>query len=438
MTAGVEEPNALVKVAARFPGHVAESMLQATTVSLVDGLAAELLNGLGKLDPDEDHAEYDKKYVHTDVLVVGGGVSGLAAAREAVRTGARVILIDDQPELGGSLLSGSTAPALQDTVEGKPALAWIADVEAELVSAAECTVLNRTTAFGSYDSNYFIAAQNRTDHLSGPAAPGVSRQRIWHIRAKQVVLAPGAHERPLVFENNDRPGIMLASAVRSYLNRYAVAAGSRVVISTTNDSAYALAADLKAAGVTVAAVVDARPQLSETAAAAGAAGIRVLIGAAVADTAGERTGRLAGVTVRSINDDGELTSGVEQLACDLLAVSGGWSPVVHLHSPAPGQAPLGRGTRRVRAGRRGQGPAGRGIRPRQLRTDGLPGRGHLRRRGSRHRRGLHLRRRTFRTWRAEGLRPRSASSGWSPARKAPPGSGTTTSWTSSVTSPSPT
>ncbi|QCB96267.1 FAD-dependent oxidoreductase [Arthrobacter sp. PAMC25564] len=337
MAAGVEEPNALVKVAARFPGHVAESMLQATTVSLVDGLAAELLNGLGKLDPDEDQAEYDKKYVHTDVLVVGGGVSGLAAAREAVRTGARVILIDDQPELGGSLLSGSTAPALQDTVEGKPALEWIADVEAELVSAAECTVLNRTTAFGSYDSNYFIAAQNRTDHLSGPAAPGVSRQRIWHIRAKQVVLAPGAHERPLVFENNDRPGIMLASAVRSYLNRYAVAAGSKVVISTTNDSAYALAADLLAAGVTVAAVVDARPQLSETAAAAGAAGIRVLIGAAVADTAGDSTGRLAGVTVRSINDDGELTSGVEQLACDLLAVSGGWSPVVHLHSQRQGK-----------------------------------------------------------------------------------------------------
>jgi sarcosine oxidase subunit alpha len=337
MAAGVEEPNALVKIAARFPGHVAESMLPATTVSLVDGLSAELLNGLGKLDPNEDHAEYDKKYVHTDVLVVGGGAAGLAAAREAVRTGARVILIDDQPELGGALLSGSTDPALEDKIEGQPALEWVANVEAELISAAECTVLNRTTAFGSYDSNYVIAAQNRTDHLSGPAAPGVSRQRIWHIRAKQVVLAPGAHERPLVFENNDRPGIMLASAVRSYLNRYAVAAGSQVVIGTTNDSAYALAADLRAAGITVAAVVDARPQLSGTAAAAAAAGTRVLIGSAVADTAGNGAGRLAGVTVRSINDDGELTSGVEQLACDLLAVSGGWSPVVHLHSQRQGK-----------------------------------------------------------------------------------------------------
>ncbi|MBG6216984.1 sarcosine oxidase subunit alpha [Arthrobacter sp. CAN_A6] len=352
LAAGVEEPNALVRVEPRFPGHVAESMLPATTVALVDGLKAEFLNGLGRLDPAEDRAEYDKKYVHTDVLVIGGGPAGLAAAREAVRAGARVMLMDDQPELGGSLLSGSTAPALAETIDGKPALDWVADVEAELISGAECTVLNRTTAFGAYDANYVIAVQNRTDHLSSPAAPGVSRQRIWHVRASQVVLAPGAHERPLVFENNDRPGIMLASAVRSYLNRYAVAAGQRVVISTTNDSAYALAADLRAAGVEVAAVVDARPQLTDVAAAAVDAGTRVLIGSAVADTAagtdtagtdtaGSATaagdGRLESVTVRGINDDGELTSGVEEIPCDLLAVSGGWSPLVHLHSQRQGK-----------------------------------------------------------------------------------------------------
>ncbi|MEO5993778.1 MAG: 2Fe-2S iron-sulfur cluster-binding protein, partial [Arthrobacter sp.] len=339
MSAGVEESNAMVKIAARFPGDVAESMLPATTVTLVDGLKAELLNGLGKLDPEEDRAEYDKKYVHTDVLVIGGGPAGLAAAREAVRTGARVILMDDQPELGGSLLSGSTAPGLTETIEGKPALEWVGDVEAELVSAAESTVLNRTSAFGAYDANYVIAVQSRTDHLPSPAAPGVSRQRIWHVRANQVVVAPGAHERPLVFENNDRPGIMLASAVRSYLNRYAVAAGQRVVISTTNDSAFALAADLQAAGVKVAAIVDARAKLTDVAAAAVEAGTRVLIGSAVANTTSSDAGdgRLNAVTVRSINDDGELTSGVEEIACDLLAVSGGWSPLVHLHSQRQGK-----------------------------------------------------------------------------------------------------
>ncbi|HCC39604.1 MAG TPA: ferredoxin, partial [Arthrobacter bacterium] len=149
MSAGVEEANALVRIEARFPGHVAESMLPATTVTLVDGLTAGMLNGLGRLDPEEDRAEYDKKYVHTDVLVIGGGPAGLAAAREAVRTGARVMLMDDQPELGGSLLSGSTAPGLAQTIEGKPALEWVADVEAELISGAESTVLNRTTAFGA-------------------------------------------------------------------------------------------------------------------------------------------------------------------------------------------------------------------------------------------------------------------------------------------------
>ncbi|MGY4858625.1 2Fe-2S iron-sulfur cluster-binding protein [Cryobacterium sp. AP23] len=335
LAAGVEEPNAMLRVEPRFADHVAESMLPATCVSLVPGLTAELLTGLGRLDPAEDLAEYDKKYVHTDVLVVGGGPAGLAAAREAMRGGARVILIDDQPELGGSLLSGSPAPGLADTIDGRDALAWVDDVAAELASAAECTVLTRTSAFGSYDANYVIAVQNRTDHLAAAAAPGVSRQRIWHIRAAQVVLAPGAHERPLVFDNNDRPGIMLASAVRSYLNRYAVAAGSRVVIATTNDSAYPLADDLTAAGIAVEAVVDAREQPSDRAAAAVTAGIRVLFGSAVADTTG--TDRLTGVTVRGLDAADGLTPAVHELDCDLLAVSGGWSPVVHLHSQRQGR-----------------------------------------------------------------------------------------------------
>ena len=328
-----------------------------------------------------------------------------------MRTGARVILMDDQPELGGALLSGSTAPGLAETIEGKPALEWVADVESELVSGAECTVLNRTTAFGAYDSNYVIAVQNRTDHLSSPAASGVSRQRIWHVRANQVVLAPGAHERPLVFENNDRPGIMLASAVRTYLNRYAVAPGQRVVISTTNDSAYALASDLRAAGIKVAAVVDARPGLTPVAAAAVESGTRVLIGSAVANTssAGEGTaenaGRLDAVTVRSINDDGELTSGVEEIACDLLAVAGGWSPLVHLHSQRQGKLRWDEDLAAFVPSTVVPRPADHRFRPRQLRTRGLPRRRHLRRRRRGHRGRLHVRRRPVRDRRAEGLRP---------------------------------
>ncbi|NVM93796.1 sarcosine oxidase subunit alpha family protein [Arthrobacter wenxiniae] len=331
MSAGVEESNALVKVAARFPGDVAESMLPATIVPLVDGLDVEFLSGLGKLDPKDDKAVYDKKYVHTDVLVVGAGPAGLAAARDAARTGARVILMDDQPELGGSLLSGRG-----EQVSGTPALDWVAGIREELEAAAECTVLTRTSAFGSYDSNFVLAVQNRTDHLDAAPAEGVSRQRIWHIRAKQVVLATGAHERPIVFENNDRPGIMLASAARSYLNRYGVAPGNRVVIGTTNDSAYQLAADLLAAGVEVAAVVDARTQLSPLAEdAAHSEDLRVISGSAVVNTAGDT--RLAQVVVSAIDADGSPVGQVEEIEADLLAVSGGWSPVVHLHSQAQGK-----------------------------------------------------------------------------------------------------
>lgn len=331
LSAGVEESNALIKVAGRFPGHAAESMLPATTVSLVDGLDVELLSGLGKLDPTEDEAIYDKKYVHTDVLIVGGGPAGLAAARDAARTGARTILIDDQPEFGGALLSGC-----DEQVAGMPALDWVAGIAAELAAAPECTVLHRTTAFGSYDSNFLLAVENRTDHLAEAPAPGISRQRVWHIRANQVVLATGAHERPLVFENNDRPGIMLASAVRSYLNRYGVAAGSRVVIATTNDSAYQLAADLLAAGIEVAAVVDARPQLSPLAAAAATSeDVRVINGSAVVNTTGDSS--LESVLVSGIDADGSPTGEVEEISADLLAVSGGWSPVVHLHSQAQGK-----------------------------------------------------------------------------------------------------
>ena len=333
LAAGVEEPNALVRIHSHGQGGVSESMLPATTVELTDGLRADYLSGLGKLDPNDDTAIYDKKYVHTDVLVIGAGPAGLAAARAAAVTGARVILIDDQPELGGFLLSDP-----HRTVEGQPAGEWISSVRSVLEKSEEVTILLRTNAFGSYDSNYVLALQNRTDHL-GPAAAsagaaGVSRQRLWHIRAQQVVVATGAHERPLVFRNNDRPGVMLASALRTYVNRYAVAPGRRVVIGTTNDSAYELLADLLAAGISVAAIADARSEATAAALEAMAQGIRVLLGSAVADTEGAP--RVRSAIIRSLNDTGSVYGPSVELACDLVAVSGGWSPVVHLHSQRQG------------------------------------------------------------------------------------------------------
>ncbi|MFI1337961.1 sarcosine oxidase subunit alpha family protein [Streptomyces sp. NPDC020845] len=333
VSAGVEEPNALLQI----DGPHSEGMLPATTAELYDGLSATTLSGMGRLDPTPDPAGYDKKYVHTDVLVIGAGPAGLAAAAAAAGSGARVILVDDQPEPGGALLSGRS-----ETVGAQTALEWVAEVRAALDAAPEVVVVRRTTAFGSYDDNYVLALQRRTDHLGADApAPagasaGVSRQRLWHIRARQVVLATGAHERPLVFAGNDRPGVMLAAAVRSYLNRYAVAPGSRAVVSTTNDSAYDAVADLHAAGIDIAAVVDARSELSHRAAeVAVATGVRVLRGSAVVDTTGD--GRLTGVTVQALDEGGQLTGDPESFDCDLLAVSGGWSPVVHLHSQRQGR-----------------------------------------------------------------------------------------------------
>ncbi|MEV8059595.1 sarcosine oxidase subunit alpha family protein [Streptomyces antimycoticus] len=329
VAAGVEEPNALLQI----DGPCSEGMVPATTAELYDGLSATTLSGMGRLDPSPDPAYYDKKYVHPDVLVVGAGPAGLAAAAAAAGSGARVILLDDRPEPGGSLLSGRT-----DRVGGQTALEWVAGVRAALDAAPEVVVLRRTTAFGSYDDNYVLALERRTDHLGADApepSAGVSRQRLWHIRARQVVLATGAHERPLVFAGNDRPGVMLAGSVRSYLNRYAVVPGSRAVVGTVNDSAYDTVADLHAAGIDIAAVVDARPELSRRAAeVAVASGVRVLTGSAVVDTAGAN--RLTGVTVQALDTEGQLSGESESFDCDLLAVSGGWSPVVHLHGQRQG------------------------------------------------------------------------------------------------------
>jgi len=328
MAAGVEEPNALLQVGGDCP----EPMVPATTRELVDGLTATTLSGLGVLDPIPDDAVYDKAFVHADVLVIGGGPAGLAAALSAARSDARVVLIDEQSELGGSLLSSR-----RELVDGKPALHWVAAAAATLAAAREVTVLNRTVAFGSYDDNYVLAVQNRTDHLDDCAPLGVSRQRVWHIRAQQVVLATGAHERPLVFSGNDRPGVMLAGAVRTYVNRYAVKPGERAVVATTNDSAYDTVDDLLAAGVDVAAVLDAREVLSGRAAEVAAHGVRVVPSSTVQDTEGDPdSGRLTRVHVGTLGDDDEATSW-ESLECDLLAVAGGWSPVVHLHSQRNGK-----------------------------------------------------------------------------------------------------
>jgi sarcosine oxidase subunit alpha len=323
LTADVTEPNALVQV-----GEV----LPATVIELVDGLQARTLSGIGRLAPEADGVTYDKKFVHVDVLVVGAGPAGLAAALTASAGGARVLLVDDQPEPGGDLLADT------QTLDGAPAAEWAAVTRAQLEDRPEVRILSRSSVFGYYDQNYLLVLERRTDHLAGPVPRGVSRQRVWHVRARQVVLATGARERPLVFENNDRPGIMLAGAVRTYLNRYAVAPGTRGVVATTDDSAYQVVLDLVAAGIPVAAVIDSRPvPPADLVAQVGAVGVEVVAGSAVCGTTGEQ--RLASVQVRNLVGDGSIAvlgDDERHFPADLLAVCGGWSPDLHLFSQSRG------------------------------------------------------------------------------------------------------
>ncbi|KNE27315.1 sarcosine oxidase subunit alpha family protein [Achromobacter spanius] len=371
MTAGVEEPNALVQL--EEGGHTVPNPC-ATTIELYDGLRAVSVNaapdlerdrmavfqrlgrfipagfyyktfmwpkrfwphyerlirkagGLGRAprQPDPDH--YDKRYAHCDVLVVGGGPAGLAAAMAAAMAGARVMLVDNQPELGGSLLS---SPAL---INGAANLHWIRQAQAELQAMKEVRILTRSTAFGYHDQNLVTVCEQVTDHLPLSQRRGV-RQRLWKVRARQVVLTTGAHERPLLFGNNDLPGIMLASAVSTYVRRFAVLPGRRVVLYTNNDGAYRTALDLREQGANV-TVVDPRP--------AGRGALPDAVRSAGIDVRNEtvvlqaRGGRQVSGVVLAPYTAGRAGPPNARLPCDLVAMSGGWNPALHLHAQSGGQ-----------------------------------------------------------------------------------------------------
>ncbi|MFT5371933.1 MAG: sarcosine oxidase subunit alpha [Lysobacterales bacterium] len=286
--------------------------------------------GFGRAPASPDPDFYEHRNAHCDVLVVGAGPAGLMAALLAAKSGARVIIADEQSEFGGQLLSS------KESIDALPPGEWLENTVNALSEMDNVTRLNRSSVFGYFDQNFLTIAQSCTDHL-GPVPGGNVRQRLWRVRARQVVLAQGAFERPLVFCNNDRPGVMLASAVSTYLNRYAVCPGRSAVVFTNNDSAYQAALDLHAAGCVVHAIVDSRP----TAAAslgdeAEAAGIQVLAGHVVTDVSGRK--KVSGVKIAKWSGDSSATvQAVINISCDLLAVSGGWSPAVHLHSQAGGK-----------------------------------------------------------------------------------------------------
>ncbi|WP_137146783.1 2Fe-2S iron-sulfur cluster-binding protein [Mycolicibacterium sp. CR10] len=321
--AWAEDTSGLVQIDAPF----SEPMLLASTVELFDGLAATGIPGQGRLAERPDPAHYDAMHAHADLLVVGAGPAGLLAAVTAARSGARVILVDEQSEPGGALLGSA------DRIDDRPALEWVRSVADELATMPEVRHLQRTTAFGHYDDGFVLALERRTDHLGAGAPEGVSRQRVWRIRARHVLIATGAHERSIVFTDNDRPGIMLANSARTFLHRYAVLVGREAVVFTTNDSAYLAAFDLADAGAVITAIVDARPHVREDLRAeCDRRGIPVRSGGMVCGTRGE--GRVTHALISYPEETNG--AGAEAVSCDALLISGGWNPAVHLFSQVRG------------------------------------------------------------------------------------------------------
>ena len=378
LTSGIDEPNALVTV---LRGEVREPNIPATMVEIYDGLIAVSQNrfpslaydvsavnqlggkfisagfyyktfmgpvigplkgtrfwmlcekiirraaGLGRAGHAYDPSRYERMNAFCDVLVVGSGPAGLAAAREAATSGARVILTELDPSFGGS------ANWSGETIDGEPAAAWASDIVGELRDHDNVRLLKRTTVWGYYDGNTLAAIERVGDHKP-TAAKGAPRHRHWTIRASNVVLATGAFERPLVFPGNDRPGVMMASAAMRYANQYGVLSGDKIAVFANNDSAYRAAAALNKAGATIIAIADLRKDISEASRKlAQACGAELLTGHAVIGTEGGK--KLTGVKLAPFSiAAGVLPGSARNVEADCLVVSGGWSPTIHLASQA--------------------------------------------------------------------------------------------------------
>ena len=280
------------------------------------------LAGLGTLAPAASGDRYAKRYAHCETLIVGAGPAGLSAALALRGRGERIIVLDAGADLGGTLRWE------RDAIDGGPAAAWLERAIGELERAADVTILRSTTAVGCHDHNLVSAVERlRPD--------ATLRSRLWRIRARQVVLAVGAHERPMVFPDNDRPGIMLAGAARRYQNQYGAITGRRVLVYTNNDSAYRTALDLKGENEVV-AIIDVRSTASgHWVEQAQRAGIQVTFGHSIVATAGRP--RVRSVSAAPVDGGGRpQLHAARRIACDLVAMSGGWSPAVHLWSQAGG------------------------------------------------------------------------------------------------------
>ena len=277
--------------------------------------------GVASLDPDPDR--YEHQYEHCDVLVVGSGPSGLSSALAAAKNGARVILAEDKPRFGGSLLTDEV------TIGNQKGEEWVDDVITELQSMPNVTTKSRSQVFGYYDHNMLVMFERKRDHLQNPAK-FTPREKLWYIRAKEVIISTGSIERPLVFANNDRPGIMLASAAKEYLKVYGVVVGKKPLIFTNNDSAYETAIEFKKNGIH-STVIDTRSSSdNQLVSEAKKMGIDILFEHGIANTSGHL--KVKSATVGKLNNDKNSFTDLQKIDCDCIGVSGNWTPTVHLAS----------------------------------------------------------------------------------------------------------
>ncbi len=373
MTAGSEEPNALIGTR-RGPGRF-EPNTRATVQEIWDGLETTSQNkypsikfdlgavndfaymafsagfyyktfmwprsfwdkvyepfiraaaGLGVAPAEVDPDTYASRYLHCDLLIVGAGPAGIAAAKEAAGKGIDVVLVDENSEMGGTLLSEPQAE-----IDGVPAWSWL-EKELAALKAAGVKLMTRTTAIGYYHENMIGMVEKLTDHL--PTLPqDTPRERMWRVRSKQVILAQGALEKPLVFHGNDRPGVMLSGSAQTYLNRYGVKVGNRPAVMTSHDSAWHTAFDLVDAGAMVQAIVDTRKEVpSALIEGAKARNIPIKLNHTITAT----SGRLRISSIRVNPTEGDQVGSGKWIKCDALLMSGGWTPSIHLFSHTKGK-----------------------------------------------------------------------------------------------------
>ena len=376
LSIGSEEPNALFRVGT---GSKAEPNIPATQIEVFDGLVVESQNrwpslkfdlgsinsffarlipagfyyktfmwpssmwkkyewfirhaaGLGKAAYDhQDPDRYEHLHYHCDVLIAGGGLSGLISAYMLGLSGAKVLLADEKNELGGSLLFEDDIK-----IDGSKGIVWAKKIEQQLSDMNNVKVLKRSCVFGYHDHNFLTIAERCSDHLT-ESSKTISRHKLWKVRSKQVIIAQGMHERPLVISGNDIPGVMLSSAVRGYINKYGVIPGKSVLVCTNNDDAYRTAITLYKAGVKILGIVDSRnEQSSDILKIIKKYDFKVFLGYVVSSIYGKNN--VKSVEVAPISKDAKDISALPfKISTDLVAMSGGWTPIVSLFSQSGGK-----------------------------------------------------------------------------------------------------